>query len=1206
MQDVVHLESKLNAAEKALRESEEKYKNIIENIEDGYFEVDIAGNFTFFNRSMSKILGYSKDELIGLNNRRYMDAENAKKVFDAFNSVYKTRRPYKGFDWELIRKDGSKCYVETSVALKLDLKGNPIGFQGIARDITTRKQAELALEYELEFQRVLGEISNRFINISSMAIDEGINGALQSAGEFVAADRSYAIKFDFQAGTITNTHEWCRAGIEPQLGNLQDVPIEMFGWVIEQLVNLKVVCIPKVSELPPEASTAKDDFDAEGIQSLLLVPLVSEASCFGTVGFDFVKHERPCTDREIKLLQMLGATLSSVLDRKQMEETLRENEEKYKSLANNLNVGLYRNTIGSMGKFIEANPAIVEMFGFDSKEDFLGVSVSDLYVNPEERKRYNSKLLEKGAVKNEELQLKKKDGSSFIGSISAVVVKDEKGDVKYYDGIIEDVTERKRIEEDLHNSEERFRNVYETAPLAFVVWDKTSRVIDWNKKAQAIFGWSREEVVGKYFFNFLIPEKDRPHVEEIVSSLLKGTLSNHSMNKNLTKNGELITCEWNNSALHDDNGNIIGAISLGLDITERVRAAEALRKNEEKYRNLYSNAQVGLARTRISDGKILMSNEKLAKIFGYENTQDFIDEYFFSENYVDPDKREKMLEKVKISGAISNEEAEFYAKDKSKVWVRFDTRIYPDKGYMEDVIIDITESRIAEEAQRKSEAKYRSMMESMVDPIYICSPDFRVEYANPVMIERVGRDVTGEVCYRALHGLDRQCDWCTFNKVSEDKPIETKILSPLDNRTYRVTNMPIPNEDGSISKMTIYRDITDFIAAVDEKNKARAQLMQAQKMESIGNLAGGIAHDFNNILTSILGFTEISLEDVETGSGLEKNLLEVYAAGERAKELVKQILAIARQSGEELKPLKIDAIVQELMKFIRSSIPTTIEIKEDLESDSITMGNTTQVHQILMNLCTNAAHAMEDEGGILEVSVKDVQVFGDSNLKDLNLSPGKYIRLDVSDTGVGIAPEIIDSIFEPYFTTKGPGEGTGMGLALVHGIVESYGGKITVDSTRYKGSTFSIYLPVTRERLAQQPDETEEFPAGNERILLVDDEVDIVTIGSQILERLGYTVTPQTGSLEALELFRARSNDFDLIITDMTMPNITGDKLAIEMMKIRSDIPIILCTGYSNKISKEKAKEIGLKAFAYKPVITADLAKTVRKVLDEAKATAIH
>ncbi|BBO84609.1 hypothetical protein DSCO28_51750 [Desulfosarcina ovata subsp. sediminis] len=384
-----------------------------------------------------------------------------------------------------------------------------------------------------------------------------------------------------------------------------------------------------------------------------------------------------------------------------------------------------------------------------------------------------------------------------------------------------------------------------------------------------------------------------------------------------------------------------------------------------------------------------------------------------------------------------------------------------------------------------------------------------------------------------------------------------------------------------------------------QQRNLEKQLQQAQKMEAIGTLAGGIAHDFNNILTAIIGYTELTLDKVEKGSVIEEYLHEVFSAGKRAKDLVNQILAVAREANEEVKPIPLRPIAKEVLKLIRSSIPATIEVKPAVESDSLIMGNATRIHQILMNLCTNAAHAMRNKGGILEVGLRDVTIANNPSASALALKPGDYIELTVSDTGTGIPPDIIGSIFEPYFTTKASGEGTGLGLSVVHGIVESYGGKIGAHSELGKGSVFTIYLPITKKiREAGQPHEIAELPSGTERILFLDDEAAIANLGSQILSGIGYSVTQRTSSVEALALFRSKPDAFDLVITDMTMPNMTGDKLAVELMKIRSDIPVILCTGYSNQVSDQTANALGIKALVHKPIVKADLSKIVRNVLD--------
>ena len=415
----------------------------------------------------------------------------------------------------------------------------------------------------------------------------------------------------------------------------------------------------------------------------------------------------------------------------------------------------------------------------------------------------------------------------------------------------------------------------------------------------------------------------------------------------------------------------------------------------------------------------------------------------------------------------------------------------------------------------------------------------------------------------------------------------------LDGRIFERYSQPQRIENAIVGRVWSFRDIT-------ERKKLESQVFQAQKMESIGKLAGGIAHNFNNILASILGFSDLALDEVEKGSSIEDDLHEIYAGGLRAKEIVKQILAFARQSDENVKPTRVDTIIIEALKLICPVTPTTIEIRQDIVSSSRVMCNSTQIHQIMMNLCTNAAHAMQDAGGIMEISLKDIFLREDNGNIPGGLKKGKYIELIISDTGYGIALEHIDSIFDPYFTTKDTGEGTGMGLATVRGSIDSYEGTITVESTPYIKTIFTIYLPVTSSMDNNIASAADEPLRGDESILFVDDEPTIARMGKRILENLGYTVTSRTSSLEALELFRANPDRFTLVITDMTMPHMTGDKFAMALKKIREDVRIILCTGYSNKISAENAKEIGIDAFTYKPFSKSELAHTVRDVLTKA------
>ena len=402
------------------------------------------------------------------------------------------------------------------------------------------------------------------------------------------------------------------------------------------------------------------------------------------------------------------------------------------------------------------------------------------------------------------------------------------------------------------------------------------------------------------------------------------------------------------------------------------------------------------------------------------------------------------------------------------------------------------------------------------------------------------------------------------------------------------------------SNLQLKREINNRKQAEEKRNKLETQLQQCQKMEAIGTLAGGIAHDFNNILASVIGYTELALDNTEKGTLLYDNLQEVFSAGQRASDLVKQILTFSRQADQELKPLQVQLFVREALKLIRSTLPSTIEIKQNISNTcGLVMADATQIRQVAMNLLVNAFHAMEDNGGKLDVILKEVDL--DMNdLKDPAMVPGPYVCLTVADTGIGIDKSVIDRIFEPYFTTKEKDKGTGLGLATVHGIVKSYKGDIRVYSEPGKGSTFHVYLPVIQTRIEEKEIRViSPMERGTEQILFVDDEAQIVRIAQQMLEGLGYHVTARTSSIETLEAFRAAPDKFDLVITDMTMPNMTGVELAKKLMEIRSGIPIIICTGFSEKISEHKAETVGIRGYVMKPVLKSELSEKIRQVLDQ-------
>ena len=503
-----------------------------------------------------------------------------------------------------------------------------------------------------------------------------------------------------------------------------------------------------------------------------------------------------------------------------------------------------------------------------------------------------------------------------------------------------------------------------------------------------------------------------------------------------------------------------------------------------------------------------------------------------------------------------------------------------------------------------SEERYRTITENSPDIITRYDKQLRHIYVSPNIISVSGKkaeDYIGktykemgypeEVCLPVEEAITK-----TF-KSGEQQELEYEFHLPNTTASIFISQRLKPEfgPDGTVTSVIgVSHDIT-------ERKKLEEQLRQAQKMEAIGTLAGGIAHDFNNILGVIMGYTELVLEEIPEQEPHHQNLKHVLAAAQRGEEMVKQILAFSRKSEEEKKPVYISHILKEALKMLRSSLPTTIEIKSGIEENmGLVMANLTQVQQVIMNLSTNAAHAMRANGGVLEISLKKMTVKDNENsAPGLDLAPGRYQLMTVKDTGHGMTPGIMERIFEPYFTTKRPGEGTGMGLSVVHGIIKSHDGEIRVFSEPLKGTTFHLYFAVAEDVKEPTIKKGKPVTGGSERILFVDDDNSLAEMGKLMLEKLGYKVTVRTSSIEALEVFRKTPNKFDLVITDQTMPNKTGTQLTRELLRIRPDIPVILCTGFSETVNKENFKALGIRAFVMKPIVKNDIAKTIRKVLEE-------
>jgi len=628
-----------------------------------------------------------------------------------------------------------------------------------------------------------------------------------------------------------------------------------------------------------------------------------------------------------------------------------------------------------------------------------------------------------------------------------------------------------------------------------------------------------------------------------------------------------------------------------------------LKKSEEAYRSILKTAMDGFWITD-NNGNLLEVNDAYCRISGYSKKELLkmqISDLEAVESSDDIDTR--------IQAIIEKGEARFQTIHRKKDGTLFDVEIsvqFRDNDGAEFICFlhDITERFEIENALKKSQRRYEKAQQigkvgnweydlvsekfwgsDEAKRIYGFSPDsddFTTDQVENCILER-------ERVHQALLDLIEKDK--SYNLEFEIQPV-----TGLDKRFVSSKAEVLKDDSGGPVKVVgVIQDIT-------EKKRLENQLLQHQKMESIGTLAGGIAHDFNNLLYPIIGFSEMLKEDLPSDSPEHESAREIFNAGRRGGELVKQILAFSRQTEHKLSPVRFQKILTEVLKLTRSTIPSDIEIHQDLQKDcGLVMAEATQLHQVAMNLITNAYHAVEKISGKISIQLKEV-LLDNNDLKDSPLQPGQYVTLSVSDNGVGIPKKIVNNIFEPYFTTKEKGKGTGLGLAVVYGILTEHKGDIKVYSEVGKGTTFNVYLPLMKKPAEDiSTEKVLNKLTGTERILLVDDEESVVRLEKQMLERLGYNVSAQSNSLEALETFSSNPEGYDLVISDMTMPNMTGDQLARKIMSIRPDIPIIICTGFSEKINKEQAEAEKVKGFLMKPVVKSEMAQMVRNVLDEAK-----
>lgn len=753
--------------------------------------------------------------------------------------------------------------------------------------------------------------------------------------------------------------------------------------------------------------------------------------------------------------------------------------------------------------------------------------------------------------------------------------------------------------------------------------DRDGRVVKLNPVAEVLTGWKNTEAMGRDLdevFNGSVTGQD--HHEGLIKKQLRGkkTMAFSQESLLISKSGRKYIVEQRAVPIQRKDGSTVGSFIMFRDQTEKYHADEALRQSQARYLELFKTIPMGVAVYEARD-----------------NGRDFIiREFNPAAEKIENSPKEQLIGK-RVSEAFpgigdfgllevfqrvwrtGNPEsfpvAAYEDKTREKTWRENHVYKLPS-GEVVAVYQDASERVGTLQALKEREQKFRFLFENMVQGVFYLGADGALTDANRSALRIFGVEEEGFqfIKEKGLEGEIIHEDGTRFSPDEYPSMVALQTGKAVHNVTAGIYNpekmdfvwtginaIPQfrPGEDKPFQIFVTLHDITDIKKAEKELRKLEGRLNQAQKMEALGTLASGIAHDFNNILFPLMGYAEMLRDDIPEGDPLRSNVEEILSSACRARDLVRQILTFSRQSKTERQPVKIQTILKEMVRLLRASIPKTIQIHYKIDEDCpMVMADPSRIHQIIMNLATNAFHAMEENGGRFEISLTRISS-GSGHVSVDGLMPGDYLCLKVSDTGAGIPEEIQEKVFGPYFSTKPEDKGTDPGLAVVHGIVKDSGGEIRLFSKPGQGAEVRIYLPAIAlaESLPEYDHETA-VPGGREKIFIVDDEEPIIEMETMMLERLGYQVTSTPCSSDALEIFKKDPARFDLIITDMTMPDLTGFQLSSEIKKIRPDMPVILCTGYSDQVDEEKCKACGIEGYVMKPFAQRQMAETIRRILD--------
>jgi PAS domain S-box-containing protein len=882
---------------------------------------------------------------------------------------------------------------------------------------------------------------------------------------------------------------------------------------------------------------------------------------------------------------------------------------KYTALIETLTHGVEECTVEGIITF--SNNAHHRMLGYAAGE-LIGKPIQSLVPDPEDRAALPGLLehLAKTQPPPQPYQTQRltRSGRGLDVQVDWNYTFDKHGQVVGFIAVITDISRRLAATRALEESEQRYRALFEKAGDAIFLLEAEGpdhgRIIDANQASADMHGYSIETIK-----KLNIRDLDTPQEGRKVSDRFQRMLAGEWIHERIShrrSDGSDFPVEISAGLITIGEKKAI--LAFDRDISERKAAEDRLKESEERYRAIFEGSGEGILLADVKSLQLRFANPAISAFLGYSREElqqmrvpeihpEEVRQWITSEFHSMSQQGKALLEQVPCQHKYGHV---VFADIRSG-------RIELDgHSYLVGFFADVTAQVGIKNALNEQVLFLQTLIDTLPHPIFYKDRQGRYVGCNQAFEAFIGykKDaLVGKTVYDIAPGDLATVYEAADNALMESRRPQTYEASVryADGTRHDVifNKAVFYHQDGSLAGLVgAMLDITDRKKAEQENALREKQLRQAQKMEAIGTLAGGIAHDFNNILSAIVGYTDVALYDLPADAPIAGHLKKVLQAGDRARALVNQILAFSRATEQETRPVVVKFIVKEVLKLLLATLPSTIRIDADLRSCAAIMADPTQIHQVIMNLCTNAAHAMKTRGGRLAISLAETSLDEDMPGLLSGLTPGDYLKLEVGDTGTGIDPDNLERIFDPFFTTKKPGEGTGMGLSVVHGIVKDCGGAVLVHSVPGKGTTFETWLPIIESKECLPAPEESPLPMGQEHILFLDDEPGLVDVGRQMLQLLGYRVTAINDSREALDRFQRAPHAFDLVITDMTMPGMTGDELSRRLLEIRSDIPIVICTGYSENIDADSIRSMGLAGLFYKPLIMKDLAHQIRSILD--------